>query len=433
MSRNDIWFNLKQIQSATSTIQQTYPGIPFEFHNPLETDKDKVKRQKANGATARSMQKDMIQYFTKNLLPLYEEMEALYKNNVIPFENTDDEYVKTAKEKMETYLDPAKLLATAQKQNRGAVVNFVKGMWSSVKGVVGLAKTAVEYSVAGTAFVYGKVTGKMPKWAEKRMGNAKEFAKKVWQDPFSILEGMGQGLSDTYENEGVSYLAGAFVGDYLIAKGATKAVKAMKKPKSGKVGSEVGGGKKASGAGKVFKPEKLVLENGEIAFKSNNGVLVRSADYLDEFGNIKWPLHDGFVLDSAGKPIMKNVDLKTGQILDRYGNPSGTFTSPVENGKIPSYDTRGLPYPESVMDYHQYEVIKDVNMKNVQQGYKKLSDLDKEMLDTLMARYEFTLEDIASPKLGNISEVFGAGGGTQIQFGTSVEWYEKMGILKEIK
>ena len=121
-------------------------------------------------------------------------------------------------------------------------------MWSSVKGVAGLAKTAVEYSVAGTAFVYGKVTGKMPKWAEKRMGNAKEFAKKVWQDPFSILEGMGQGLSDTYENEGVSYLAGAFVGDYLIAKGATKAVKAMKKPKSGKVGSEVGGGKKASGA-----------------------------------------------------------------------------------------------------------------------------------------------------------------------------------------
>ncbi|TFJ47414.1 hypothetical protein CKN80_01315 [Carnobacterium divergens] len=56
---------------------------------------------------------------------------------------------------------------------------------------------------------------------------------------------MGQGLSDTYENEGVSYLAGAFVGDYLIAKGATKAVKAMKKPKSGKVGSGVGGGRKS--------------------------------------------------------------------------------------------------------------------------------------------------------------------------------------------
>ncbi len=292
VSRNDIWFNLKQIQSATSTIQQTYPGIPFEFHNPLETDKDKVKRQKANGATARSMQKDMIQYFTKNLLPLYEEMEALYKNNVIPFENTDDEYVKTAKEKMETYLDPAKLLATTQKQNRGAVVNFVKGMWSSVKGVAGLAKTAVEYSVAGTAFVYGKVTGKMPKWAEKRMGNAKEFAKKVWQDPFSILEGMGQGLSDTYENEGVSYLAGAFVGDYLIAKVATKAVKAMKKPKSGKVGSEVGGGKKASGANKLLKSDLLdELSKSGVKYSPDDVVMITKNTSKDllwlEYGNNK--------------------------------------------------------------------------------------------------------------------------------------------------
>ncbi|WP_238610413.1 hypothetical protein [Carnobacterium divergens] len=292
VSRNDIWFNLKQIQSATSTIQQTYPGIPFEFHNPLETDKDKVKRQKANGATARSMQKDMIQYFTKNLLPLYEEMEALYKNNVISFENTDDEYVKTAKEKMETYLDPAKLLATAQKQNRGAVVNFVKGMWSSVKGVAGLAKTAVEYSVAGTAFVYGKVTGKMPKWAEKRMGNAKEFAKKVWQDPFSILEGMGQGLSDTYENEGVSYLAGAFVGDYLIAKGATKAVKAMKKPKSGKVGSEVGSGKKASGANELLKSDLLdELSKSGVKYSPDDVVMITKNTSKDllwlEYGNNK--------------------------------------------------------------------------------------------------------------------------------------------------
>ena len=33
---------------------------------------------------------------------------------------------------------------------------------------------------------------------------------------------------------------------------------------------------------------------------------------------------------------------------------------------------------------------------------------------------------------GEIAEVFGAGGGTQIKR-TSVSWYEKMGLLKEIK
>ena len=33
---------------------------------------------------------------------------------------------------------------------------------------------------------------------------------------------------------------------------------------------------------------------------------------------------------------------------------------------------------------------------------------------------------------GEIAKVFGAGGGTQIKR-TSVSWYEKMGLLKEIK
>ena len=34
---------------------------------------------------------------------------------------------------------------------------------------------------------------------------------------------------------------------------------------------------------------------------------------------------------------------------------------------------------------------------------------------------------------GEIAKVFGAGGGTQIKLGISVSWYEKMGLLKEIK
>ncbi|HHT7755663.1 TPA: hypothetical protein ACT2GM_001661 [Streptococcus suis] len=45
----------------------------------------------------------------------------------------------------------------------------------------------------------------------------------------------------------------------------------------------------------------------------------------------------------------------------------------------------------------------------------------------------FTLADMANPQKGTIDIVFGAGGGTQIKFGTSVNWYEKMGLIKEIK
>ncbi|MBC1521388.1 hypothetical protein HB912_06985 [Listeria aquatica] len=43
------------------------------------------------------------------------------------------------------------------------------------------------------------------------------------------------------------------------------------------------------------------------------------------------------------------------------------------------------------------------------------------------------VENIANPKQGKIAEVFGAGGGTQIQLGTVVDWYEKLGLMKELK
>lgn len=130
---------------------------------------------------------------------------------------------------------------------------------------------------------------------------------------------------------------------------------------------------------------------------------------------------------------MKNAGIKKGQILDRYGESGGTFTSPVENGKVLNYDSRGLPYPESVMDYHQYEVIKDINIKNVQQGFDNLSVLDQQKLKQIMSDYGFNLQDMANPQSGLISEVFGTGGGTQIKLGTSISWYEKLEILKEIK
>ncbi|MGJ8731234.1 TNT domain-containing protein [Listeria aquatica] len=186
---------------------------------------------------------------------------------------------------------------------------------------------------------------------------------------------------------------------------------------------------------KVFEPEKVTLKNGETAYKSSKGELVRSPDYLDEVGEIKWPPKgtDGFVCDSGGKPITQDANLKKGQIIDRYGESGGRYTSPVENGKMLEYDTRGLPYPESAMDYHQYEVIKDINMENVISGYNNLEELDRIELDILMDKYEFTLSDIVNARQGKIAEIFGDGGGIQIKFETSVSWYEKLGLLREVK
>ncbi|MBC1335538.1 hypothetical protein HB820_09545 [Listeria booriae] len=92
-----------------------------------------------------------------------------------------------------------------------------------------------------------------------------------------------------------------------------------------------------------------------------------------------------------------------------------------------------MPYPETSMKYHQYKIMKDINVENLKEGFNKMAQLDKDELTILMDKYEFTFSDMAKAQQGEVSKVFGSGGGTQIKFETSVEWYEKMGLLKEVK
>jgi len=42
------------------------------------------------------------------------------------------------------------------------------------------------------------------------------------------------------------------------------------------------------------------------------------------------------------------------------------------------------------------------------------------------------LSDLDSIQQGEITKVFGAGGGTQIQLGNSLKYYEVLGLLKEV-
>ena len=191
--------------------------------------------------------------------------------------------------------------------------------------------------------------------------------------------------------------------------------------------------------GKYFA-ERIIWKNGKYAYLSNDidpatGQLtpVRYRSYLKDDGSINWPPKDGFVLDSAGNPIIQSANLKVGQVIDRFGNSFGRFTSPVDNGEKLPFNTRGLPYPEGYQEYHQYEVVIDINKANYEKAYNQLNDIDKFQLQMDMEEFRFSAEDIYNPQRGGISKIFGQGGGIQIQLGTSVNWYEKLGFLREVK
>ena len=191
--------------------------------------------------------------------------------------------------------------------------------------------------------------------------------------------------------------------------------------------------------GKYF-PERIIMPNGKKAYLSadyfeGKQIPVRSRSFVDAQGHIKWPPKgtDGFVVDSAGNPITQPADLKAGQVLDRFGSNGGRFTSPVNNGEKLPFNTRGMPYPEGYQEYHQYEIVKDLTKENILQAFKEAPDIVKEKIRLSLEYYGLDIEDLANIRKGKIAKVFGQGGGTQIQFGSSLSFYEDLGLVREIK
>ena len=190
--------------------------------------------------------------------------------------------------------------------------------------------------------------------------------------------------------------------------------------------------------GKYFL-ERITMPNGKRAYLSadvfeGKQVPVRSRDFVDAQGNIKWPPKgtDGFVVDSAGNPITKPANLKAGQVIDRFGSNGGRFASPVDNGEILPFNTRGLPYPEGHQVYHQYEVVKDITRENILKAFNEASIEMQDAIRSKLSDFNLSIEDLAEVKQGQIAKVFGQGGGTQIQFKSSIDFYEELGFLKEV-
>ena len=190
--------------------------------------------------------------------------------------------------------------------------------------------------------------------------------------------------------------------------------------------------------GKYF-PERIIMPNGKKAYLSadyfeGKQIPVRSRSFVDAQGHIKWPPKgtDGFVVDSAGNPITELANLKAGQVLDRFGSNGGRFASPVDNGEKLPFNRRGLPYPEDPQVYHQYEVVIDLTEENILKAFENAPKEVKDILLDAMENLGFSLSDLANIRKGQIARVFGQGGGIQIHFGQSLQYYEILGILREV-
>lgn len=66
-----------------------------------------------------------------------------------------------------------------------------------------------------------------------------------------------------------------------------------------------------------------------------------------------FPQRDGF----SGKP--RNIVLRPGTVIDRFGQPGGNFLAPADS----SYMGRAVPYDRLKMPYYRYEVLRPLRVQ----------------------------------------------------------------------
>jgi hypothetical protein len=76
--------------------------------------------------------------------------------------------------------------------------------------------------------------------------------------------------------------------------------------------------------------------------------------------------------------------------------------------------------------------VKDITKENIRRAFKEAShNTQIDIMNTLI-EYNLNLDDIVDIRQGQIAKMFGQGGGTQIQFKTSLSIYEDLGLLREV-
>lgn len=162
----------------------------------------------------------------------------------------------------------------------------------------------------------------------------------------------------------------------------------------------------------------------------------KNSSVVNPDGSINWSkaAEGGYTLSADGTAIKQQFNPQVGEVIDRYGNANGRYTSPIINGDAYSYTERSLPYVEDLSNYHQYEVVGDFT--KIKEYVDKCTDikLKTEIETTVRKYYKGDYSRLASYK-GNAAAVegWGKGGAIQYEFSLTVKQLEGLGLLKEIK
>ncbi|WP_283152624.1 hypothetical protein [Guptibacillus hwajinpoensis] len=263
VDRNDIWFNLQQIERGisgnvgkASRVASRVPYNTFSFFD--EPTESEIEKSRSNEANLNTIRREINR--SENVLQQkMDDLWGIYNTKVKPFENTDDDYYGKAQNLKMSYTGLFEGVWDGVEDLSSDIYGFGKGL---VLGLYEIGKGLV--TVAGDAgIVY--TSHQLPdsvepdflkEAADKRVEGYKASAMQAIKDPMGVAESITQSFSDTYEDEGIAYLAGnastafiPYVG--MAGKSATLAKVAGKIPNANP--SKVAGSSKVDVAAIVKK------------------------------------------------------------------------------------------------------------------------------------------------------------------------------------
>ncbi|HEL0677280.1 RNA-binding protein [Streptococcus equi] len=77
--------------------------------------------------------------------------------------------------------------------------------------------------------------------------------------------------------------------------------------------------------------------------------------------------------------------------------------------------------------------MEDLTEENIIKAFNNAPANIQESIIDAMKNRGFTFSDLADNRRGKIARVFGNGGGVQIHFGSSLIYYEDLGLIREVK
>ena len=247
VDRNDIYMNMRTIisaEAAVTTLAYTRGNIGFSNLASFTKSDDEKQREEENYRKLERIWQEVIPRYARKLGTQVDALNNIYTKKIIPFENKDDEFKSKAKKLGDKYTSTWETIKKGFQnlfENGGALLKgFAIALKDLVVGIYELAKGIVCYAAAGVVLVELQTNDELPqlkedkwkvdmrKWAEDTFNGTNNTIATILKDPSLIVEGLSQGISDAYEEEGGFYCAGYAIGSIIGVKGIDKLSKAAK-------------------------------------------------------------------------------------------------------------------------------------------------------------------------------------------------------------